>query len=158
MYSNDKVTLEHLTKNDARFLYKIYSHPELIGNFDGSPFLKNETPIEFTERIISLCNYIFTIRPVEKSDLIIGDCALHSYDKKNKEIVIGGSLFPEYWGQGYMQASFEVLIEIAKQKLDVKTLLGSTKTKNTKAIRLVEKMGFVKYKIDKQDTIMIKEV
>jgi [ribosomal protein S5]-alanine N-acetyltransferase len=158
MYSNDKVILEQLTKNDADFLYEIYSNPKLTVNFDGSPFLENETPVEFTERIISVCTYIFTIRPISKPNLIIGDCALHHWDKKKKEIVIGGSLLPEYWGQSYMQAAFELLTEIAKQKLEVKILLGPTKTRNVKAIRLVEKMGFVKYKEDEQDTIMRKEI
>lgn len=162
LLSNDKVILNNLTVTDAGFLYKIYTHPALTVNFDESPFLQNETPTEFTERIISLCEYIFTIKPTDKPNdkpnLIIGDCALHHWDKQNNEIVIGGSLFPEYWGKGFMQAAFELLTEIAKQELGVKTLLGLTKTRNIKAIRLVEKMGFVKHQIDEQNTIMRKEI
>lgn len=158
MLSNDKIILHNLTVKDAEFFYKIYTDPALTVNFDESPFLQNETPTEFTERIISLCEYIFTIRPIEKPNLIIGDCALHHLDKQREEIVIGGSLFPEYWGRGYMQAAFELLTDIAKQELGVKALLGLTKTSNTKAIRLVEKMGFVKHQIDEQETIMRKEI
>lgn len=105
-------------------------------NFDESLLLQNEAATEFTERIISLGEYIFTIRPTNKPNLIIGDCALHHWDKQNNEIVIGGSLFPEYWGKGFMQAAFELLTEIAKQKLGVKVLLGPTKTRNIKALRL----------------------
>ena len=158
MLSNDKVTLDHLTVKDAAFFYEIYSHPALTVNFDESPFLPNETSTEFTERIISLCECIFTIRPTDNPNLIIGDCALHHWDKQNNEIVIGGSLFPEYWGKGYMQAAFELLTEIAKQELGAKTLLGPTKTRNIKAIRLVEKMGFIKHQVDEQDTILRKEI
>lgn len=158
MLSNNKVILKKLTVKDADVFFRIYTHPELMVNFDENPFLENETPIEFTERIISLCKYIFTIRPIDNPDLILGDCALHHWDKQNSEIVIGGSLFPEYWGKGYMQAAFELLIEISKQELGVKTLIGQTKTRNIKAIRLVEKMGFVKYKVDEQDTILRKEI
>jgi [ribosomal protein S5]-alanine N-acetyltransferase len=156
MYSNNKIILEQLTKNDADFFYEIYSHPQLTVNFDESPFLLNETPIEFTERIISLCEFIFTIRPIENPNLLIGDCALHHWNKDTNEIVIGGSLFPEYWGKGLMQSAFELLTEIAKQDLGVKTLLGPTK--NHKAIRLVEKMGFKKHQVDENDTIMRKEL
>ncbi len=150
--------LNNLTVKDAGFFYKIYTHPALTVNFDESPFLQNETPTEFAERIISICEYIFTIRPTDKPNLIIGDCALHHWDKQKEEIVIGGSLFPEYWGKGYMQAAFELLTEIAKRELGVKALLRPTKTRNTKAIRLVEKMGFIKHQADEQDTIMRKEV
>lgn len=158
MLSNHKVILTPLTVKDADFFYKIYTHPALTVNFDESPFLPNETSTAFTERIISSCVYIFTVRPTEQPHLMIGDCALHHWDQQNHEIVIGGSLLPEYWGKGYMQAAFELLIEMAKQELGVKTLLGSTKTRNSKAIRLVEKMEFIKYQVDEQDTIMRKEI
>ena len=158
MYSNDKVILEPLTENDADFFYGIYSHPQLTVNFDDSPFLPNETPSEFTKRIISICEFIFTIRPKENRDLIVGDCALHHWNKETHEIVIGGSLFPEYWGLGLMQSAFELLTAVAKQELGVKTLLGPTKTRNFKAIRLVEKMGFHKDKVDQNDTIMRKDL
>jgi ribosomal-protein-alanine N-acetyltransferase len=158
MLSSGKVVLENVTVKDADIFYKIYAHPALIVSFEERPFLQNETPRDFTERIISLCDFIFTIRPTDNPQLIIGDCALHNWDKQKKEIVIGGSLFPEYWGRGYMQAAFELLTEIAKVELGVKALLGITKTRNTKAIRLVEKMGFAKHQIDEQDTVMRKEI
>ncbi|HEY0667967.1 MAG TPA: GNAT family N-acetyltransferase [Sphingobacteriaceae bacterium] len=156
--SNNKVILHNLSVEDADSFYKIYTHPALTVNFDESPVLSNETATEFTERISSLCDYIFTIRPTDQPNLIIGDCALHHWDKENKEIEIGGSLFPEYWGKGYMQAAFELLSEFAKQQLGVKILIGATKTTNSQAIRLVEKMGFVKYQVILQETIMRKEI
>lgn len=158
MYSNDKVILEQLTENDADFFYDINSHPQLTVNYDESPFLPNETPREFTKRIISLCEFIFTIRQKENPELIVGDCALHHWNKETNEIVIGGSLFPTYWGKGIMQSAFELLTVIAKQDLDIKTLLGPTKTRNHKAIRLVEKMGFKKHQVDDNDTMMRKEI
>ena len=158
MYSNNKVILEHLTADNADFFYNIYSHPQLIVNFDESPFLPNETSIEFTNRIISHCEFIFTIRLIENPQLIVGDCALHHWNKETNEIEIGGSLLPEYWGQGLMQSAFELLTVIAKQDLGIKILLGPTKTRNHKAIRLVEKMGFKKYQVDKYDTVMRKEI
>ncbi|GAA4178111.1 MULTISPECIES: GNAT family N-acetyltransferase [Sphingobacterium] len=158
MMYNDKVILKELTINDADFFYNIYSHPELTVNFDESPFMENETAAEFTKRIISICEYIYTIRPLEYPELIIGDCALHHWDKENQEIVIGGSLLPQYWGKGLMQSAFDLLIVLAKYNLDVKTLLAPTKTRNHKAIRLVEKMGFLKYKMSGNDTILRKVI
>lgn len=140
-HSNDKVMLMPLTTKDADFFYGINSHPLLTVGFEKSPFLPNETPLEFTGRIISLCNLIFTIRPSEHPDLILGDCALHHWNKETNEISIGGSLFPDYWGKGFMQSAFELLFEIAKQDLKIKAILGATKTSNHKAIRLAEKMG-----------------
>ena len=158
MYSNKKVILEILTINNADILYQLYSHPLLTVNFEENPFLPNETPQQFTQRIISSCDFIYIIKPTGQPELIIGDCALHHWNHKTKELFIGGSLFPEFWGQGYMQAAFELLIGIAKQKLETKWLIGQTKTRNHKAIRLAEKMGFKKYQLDEQDTLLRKEI
>lgn len=158
MLANDKVVLQPLTVEDADFFYQLYAHPALTVNVDESPFLPDETPTEFTERISALCDYIFTIRSTEMPSVCIGDCALHHWDQQNKEIAVGGSLVPDYWGKGYMQAAFSLLIEIATQELGVKALVGHTKTRNTNAIRLVEKMGFVKHQFDAQNTVMRKEI
>lgn len=86
-----------MTDKDAVFFYNLYNCPELMVNFDGSPFLKGEIQIEFTMRIMTLCEIIFTIRPAENPDLKIGECALHHWIKETAEISIGGSLVPEYW-------------------------------------------------------------
>lgn len=153
---NDNVILKKLTERDANFLYSIYSRPELLSNFEDSPFLPNETPQQFTNRIISMCKFIWTIRQVHNPELVVGDCALHHWNKHKAEIAIGGSLLPEYWGQGIMQSAFEILIEVARDHLGIKVLLGLTKTRNLKAIRLVEKMGFEKAILDKQDVVMKK--
>ena len=82
MYSNDKVVLIKLTIENADFIYNLYSRPELVEHFDESPFVQDETPTEFTERIISLCECIFTIRSIDQPNLIIGDCALHHWNKQ----------------------------------------------------------------------------
>ena len=158
MFSNEKVILERLTVNNADFIYELYSRPELAEYFDEGPFLLNETSTEFTARIISLCEYIFTIRPTDQPNLIIGDCALHHRNQQKREIEIGGSLLPEFWGKGYMQSAFELLITIAKLELGIETLFGQIKTRNSKAIRLAEKMGFEKHKFGNQNTTMRKDI
>lgn len=93
MYSNEKVILEQLTVDNADFIYGLYSHPQLAEYFDETTFLLNETPIEFTERIISLCEYIFTIRPTDQPNLIIGDCALHHWNQQKKKLKLAVRCF-----------------------------------------------------------------
>jgi ribosomal-protein-alanine N-acetyltransferase len=86
-YSNDTVVLRTLTVADAYIFYNLYSLPKVTVNFDENPFLENEQPIEFTERIIAACERIFTIRLKADPGKIIGDCALHSWNKKTQEMV-----------------------------------------------------------------------
>ncbi len=152
MYSKDKIILEQLTENDAEFFYDITSRL----NYGDNPFLPFESQKEFTKRIISFCEFTFTIRMKDNPDIIIGECALHSWDKEMKEIEIGGSLYPDYWGKGLMRSAFDLLAAIAKQNLGIEILRGQTKINNVAAIRLVEKMGFEKYRIDGDNVIMRK--
>ncbi len=154
----DKVVLQPLTMRDAEIFYQLYSNPLVAACFVESPFLPGETPSVFTERIVNACNFIFTIRPADKPGLIIGDCALHHWNDILKEASIGGSLLPDYWGMGYMQDAFCHLAVIAKQELGALTLVGQTRPRNTKAIRLVEKMGFSIHHSNEQEIVLRKEL
>jgi ribosomal-protein-alanine N-acetyltransferase len=158
MYANDNVILEPLTDLDAEVLYGIYSHPMLIANLGERAFLPEETPLEFTRRMVSLCNLIFTIRLKEFPQRVVGDCALHHWKGEKHEVAIGGSLLPECWGKGLMQSAFELLTVIAKNELGATTLLAATGTGNHRAIRLLEKMGFRKNEVNEEDTVMRKEI
>lgn len=158
MYASKKVILKPLEEDQAGFLFDLYANPQVAACFDENPFLPGETAQAFTQRIISACQYIFTIRPARQPELMIGDCALHHWDPHTKEIEIGGSLYPEYWGKGYMQAAFEILTTMVRQELGVVTLIGNTKAGNTNAIRLLEKMGFEKHPSGLRDIILRKRI
>ena len=119
----------------------------MVAHFDEFPFLPNETPEQFTERILAACNFIWTIRSLAHPEVCIGECALHHWNQETKSIQIGGSLLPDYWGQGLMQAAFLLLMEVANN-LGVKVMVGLTQTNNLKAIRLVEKMGFEQVEVE----------
>ena len=158
IYPNDIVILEPLNITDAHRFYEIYRQPVFSVNGRNNVFLENETAQAFTKRIILACDFIFTIRPMGNEALIIGDCALHHWNKENHEIEIGGSLLPAYWGQGYMPAAFKHLMDIARDWFNVKTLIGKTQPDNCNAIRLAEKMGFEKVYEDFQNTIFRKHL
>jgi ribosomal-protein-alanine N-acetyltransferase len=138
---NDAILLKPLSEKDALVYYKLYCE-----RIDEDPFLPDETPWAFASRILHLCNCLFTIRPVNCPEVIIGDCALHDWDQENMEIEIGGSLFKIYQGKGYMLSAFTLLIEYAKAHYQVKKIIGKTQADNIHAIRLVEKLGFRKEK------------
>lgn len=158
VYSNELVLLKPLDISDARRFYEIYKQPVFFENGGNNVFLENETAPAFTERIRSTCECIFTIRPTGNKDLIIGDCALHHWNRATNEIEIGGSLFQAYWGKGYMKSAFELLMNIARDWLNIKVLIGKTQPDNHNAIRLAEKMGFEKVYEDFEKTILQKRL
>ncbi|MCW3465047.1 GNAT family N-acetyltransferase [Chitinophaga nivalis] len=152
MTTAGEIILEPLTIADAAGFYALYTVREKEATV--SPFLPEETPAAFTQRIIALCAYIFTIRLAAQPDVMIGDCALHDWNEQTGEIEIGGSLFPEYRGKGYMQAAFGLLETLAQQHFPVKRILGKTTPENRNAVRLVEKLGFVQVSADDTTVVM----
>ncbi|MBE9583531.1 GNAT family N-acetyltransferase [Mucilaginibacter sp. JRF] len=148
MLRSDRLILVPLTDQDAEAYYKLYEHTDAI--------LANETATDFTNRIISACNIVWGIRLISNKDIIIGDCALHHFDTEHNEIQIGGSLLPAYQHQGYMREAFELVLNYAQNSIDVKTIYGVTTPDNIAAIKLVEKLGFIKQDTN-SDTLILKK-
>ncbi|WP_257666147.1 GNAT family N-acetyltransferase [Parapedobacter tibetensis] len=139
--SNSKVVLNVLTYADAEPFFRLYSNPELY-DADECPIQSGDTPESFSLRIVARCEMVWTIRLATCPDAIIGDCALHHWDSENAEIEFGGSLLPEFWGQGIMPSAFQSVIAFAKEEYGVKSVVSHTLTGNQKAIRFANKMGF----------------
>ena len=113
-----------------------------------------ETPLEFTRHIISLCNEIYSIRLADYPNVIIGDCALHDWNRSKREIEIGGTLLPGSWGKGSMKTAFELLIARAQQQYVVDKIIAKTEKENLKAVKFAQKMGF-KEAVMKGDTVVL---
>lgn len=135
--NKENVLLQRLSEADAAAFFQLYAESE-------RPVTGNKTPLEFIQHIISLCNEIYSIRMVDDPGVLIGDCALHDWNVSKREIEIGGTLLPEYWGKGIMKTAFDLLISRAQQNYAVDTILAKTEIDNKKAIKFALKMGFKK--------------
>lgn len=139
--SNKQLLLKRLTEKDAIAFHSLYFQK------DGQEGEKveskeNSRAFEFTENIISQCNDIFTIRTPVNPEKIIGDCALHHWNKQKNEIEIGGSLLPEYWGKGLMATAFLLLIPYAQQIYTINKDVANTTVENINALKFAKKLGF----------------
>ncbi len=139
---NGRILLKPLTMADANSFYALYKNPEV--NHGREPFLPDESPLEFTSRIIAACVEIFTIRLAEEAETVIGDCALHDPDDERQEMEIGGSLLPAFQGKGYMREAFRWLEQRAKEHHRMQRLISKTELRNKSAIRLMETLGYLK--------------
>lgn len=73
---------------------------------------------------------------------IIGDCALHHWNKQKNEIEIGGSLLPDYWGNGLMATAFLILIPYAQQIYAINKVVANTMADNINALKFAQKLDF----------------
>ena len=156
--TNGVLQLKRLTLADAPAFYALYALPAVSRHFDQSPFLPGETAVDFTRRIIAHCAFIWTIRLCAEPEAIIGDAALHHYDPQRKQIEIGGSLLPAYWGKNLMKQAFELLIDFAGRTLNVEQIIGKITPGNGQAISLVKKLGFQRVGVIENELILRKTI
>jgi RimJ/RimL family protein N-acetyltransferase len=141
--STERLLLSPVSYKDTSDIFEMFTDKKVLKNY-GIPPHKN---LEETRKLIRLItndnHFSWGIRQKHKPDKLIGLCSLHDWHKAEKNIEIGCTLSSRYWGMGIMQEAFRELIRYATQHLQVQQVIGKTTIENTKAIRLVEKLGFV---------------
>ena len=74
---------------------------------------------------------------------IVGTCGYYrGLDKGEGEL--GCVLLPQYRGQGYMTAAMLLAIEFGLNNIGLKRIWAITSQHNTKAIKLLERLNFIK--------------
>ena len=74
---------------------------------------------------------------------IVGTCGYYrGFD--NEEGELGCVLLLPYRGQGYMTAALSLLIDFGLNAIGLKGIFAVTSQDNNKAIRLLERLGFIK--------------
>lgn len=149
--SDEWLNLCVLTHKDAEHFFDLYRRaPE-------KSIKAGEEPEQFALRVAASSEMIWTIRLCHQPQVIIGDCALHGWDSEQGEIGFGGSLIPEYWGQGVMAAAFGLVTAFARDTYQVRTIRCTTTPSNRQALRFAEKLGFVSYHTA-ADTVILKKI
>jgi len=157
--SDGGVLLKVLTYADNQAYHKLYGEITKIVNhnyFSAPPISPDETAECFAKRIVSMCEMLWTIRLADYPTAVIGDCALHHWDRETHEIEFGGSLAPTYWGNGIMAAAFSLVAAFAKTTYAIKTLRCRTPSTNHNARRFAEKMGFNLFQLS-DSTILLRK-
>jgi len=138
-----RVVLNVLTCADNESYYALYASIDAYARVSERVLRPNETPDAFAMRIVSRCDMLWTIRLIDKSDEIVGDCALHKWDKNTGTIAFGGALIPTFWGQGIMAEAFQLIADYAKTVYSINSLRCSVSPVNSNALRFAQKMGFM---------------
>lgn len=145
--------LRPATSEDLKFIYEMYMHPQvnrylLYEQMDIDSF----QPI-FNELLQRKVLFIY-----EKDNTSIGMCKLVQQQYRNSHIVyLGGvAIHPSYAGKGEGLTMLNEIINYVREKGFLRIEL-SVASINGKAIRLYEKVGFVKEGILKKFTYLKSE-
>jgi len=152
------IKLEILSTADSTKVYELYSNAMLLQYYRHKPIAGYVQTADFIRRITSNGCWSWKIILNDKNKTFMGICSLHHFDRSNQSIEIGGTLFPQFWGQGIMQKAFIELLVIAKLDFGAQKVLGRTLPTNQQAIQLVKKLGFEILKDDEQETLVMRYI
>jgi len=79
----------------------------------------------------------------KSSNTIVGTCGYYRGLEKG-EGELGCILLPQFVGQGYMTAAMQLAIRFGLKDVGLKRIFAITTLQNDKAIRLLERLGFIK--------------
>lgn len=140
-----RLILRGLVEDDIGFLYQHFSKDEIneYSSFDNLTSL--EEARDFYKKYIVPTTTRFRLGMVLKdTNELIGTLGFHRFSKKDSCLEVGGDLMREYWGQGLMTEALKSLIQYGFEHMGLNRIEASTNSKNTRSIRLAERVGFKK--------------
>jgi RimJ/RimL family protein N-acetyltransferase len=152
------IELEILSITDSTKVFELYTNRMVLQNYRHRPIVNKSQTKDFIRRITTNGCWTWKIISNDKSKTFLGICSLHHFDQSNESIEIGGTLFPQFRGQGIMQNAFNELLDITKHDFGAHKVLGRTLPTNQQAIKFVKKLGFEILKDDAQETLVMKYI
>lgn len=126
-------------------------------------FMDAVPTMEYTEE--NAINFIEFLKYTEKSDeelelgifdakdnKFIGMCTLENINREYSVCELGYWLDISYVGKGYMTECVKAIIQYAQNELNMKSVNAFVITEHRKSIALLERLGFIKKELLKNDT------
>ena len=147
-----RIIIKKLTSKDIELINKmmlnqnVYKYtptfvPEKQNNIDTKEFI-NKTCNKYFKEQEEIILGVYLKKPEEK---FCGIAELYHYDKRKKQISIGGRFDEEYWNQGIASEALFLAIEYLFKETDIKAIVASNIVENKASGRVLEKSGFVKF-------------
>jgi RimJ/RimL family protein N-acetyltransferase len=142
-FETPRLFLRHFTKEDAPFIYKLNSDPEIV-KYVHEPVLENEDQ----------AGKILTNNILPQYKLNLGRWAIHTkadyefigwcglkYIKETEVYDLGYRLLRTAWGKGYATEAAQYTLIYGLRDLKLKLITGMAHIENTASIRVLEKIG-----------------
>jgi RimJ/RimL family protein N-acetyltransferase len=140
-----RLILRRLRRSDLPAFCRYRSDPEVARYQDWAAFSAEEGSRFFAEQAklhpdIAGTWYQTAIELSETGELI-GDCGLHALQDQPRQVEIGFTLAIEHQGRGYATEAVAALLDYAFGKLDKHRAVAIIDTRNSRAARVLERVG-----------------
>jgi len=142
-----RLILRELVPQDAPALFEIFGNPEVC-RYWSRPALENlraaeALQVEITQRFEE--RSLFQWGLAERSTgMIVGTCTLATLSLEHRRAEVGFALARSAWGNGYIAEALPALLGFAFSVLRLHRLEADVDPRNTRSIRVLERLGFVR--------------
>lgn len=143
--TTDRLSISQLTLDDTEFILELVNSPSWI-TYIGDRNIRSTQDAEnylLEGPMLSYQQFGFGLLKLVQSEtnIPIGICGLLKREELDHPD-LGFALLPDFEGMGYAYESSTAIIDWAKEKLKLNTVLAITSEKNLRSQHLLTKLGF----------------
>ncbi|MEO9572050.1 MAG: GNAT family N-acetyltransferase [Polaribacter sp.] len=142
----DRLTLRELNLNDAKAIFGLRTNKE-VNKFIDRKVPKNLSEarafIELISNLVTANKGIFWVIESKSNHLIVGTIGLRNFEDEDDYAEIGYEVHPDFQQRGFMDESFEKVLEYGFNQMELKTIEAFTHKNNMASISLLEKHNFI---------------
>jgi ribosomal-protein-alanine N-acetyltransferase len=156
-----RLRLRPVTSADADALFALHSSAHVLRYWDAPPWSDPERAERFVAGCRQMADEGSGARPaiVRASDgAFIGWCGLTRWNPAYRSAALGYCLDDAAWGHGYATEAARALLVWAFDTLDLNRVQAETDTRNVASARVLEKLGFVREGMLREDCVVDGEV
>jgi ribosomal-protein-alanine N-acetyltransferase len=141
-----RLDLRPMTLDDIDFLLKHFGDPETNRYSSYEDLKTRKDAIQLYRDFMEPGSSTRFRLGVELKEIrqLVGTLGLHNYSRRDRRAEIGFDLYKDYWGKGIMTEAVRILINYGFQQLNLNRIEATTDSENTRSIRLLERLGFLK--------------
>ena len=140
-----RLVLRPLRPDDAPALYALFSDPQVMRYWSGTPW----TDIAKAHEMIAsdaaaMRDGVHVRLGLTRADdgELIGNCTLFAFNAQCRRAEVGYSLLPTAWGRGYMHEALSALLDHGFGELALNRVEADIDPRNIASNRTLERLGF----------------
>lgn len=152
-----RLRLRPFVEQDADALYALQSNPRVMRYWDAPPWTERSR----VQAFLAACQKLqdegsgarFAIETLA-DQAFIGWCAMFRWNPVFRSLAIGYCLDEAAWGQGHATEAVRAMLHWAFGTLDLNRVEAELDTRNGASARVLEKLGFLREGLRRQDCVV----
>ncbi len=156
-----RLRLRRFHQSDADAIYNLQSNERVMRYWNAPPWTERGRADAFIEDCRKMeadgSGIRFAVETLDRCSFL-GSCAMFNWNPVYKSLGIGYCLNEAAWGKGYATEAVRALLQWAYTTLDLNRVEAELDTRNAASAKVLEKLGFMREGMRREDCIVSGEV